>query len=90
MAFRSGRHSLQIPGPTNLPDRVLRAMDQPLIDHRGPEFPAITKSVVAGLKRGARHQGRARAAKRDIDRHYLGGNAATAAAPAPAMATVLR
>ncbi len=51
MAFRSGRHSLQIPGPTNLPDRVLRAMDQPLIDHRGPEFPAITKAVVAGLKR---------------------------------------
>ncbi|MDE2513784.1 MAG: aminotransferase class V-fold PLP-dependent enzyme [Alphaproteobacteria bacterium] len=51
MAFRSGRHLLQIPGPTNLPDRVLRAMDQPLIDHRGPEFPAITKAVVAGLKR---------------------------------------
>jgi alanine-glyoxylate transaminase / serine-glyoxylate transaminase / serine-pyruvate transaminase len=51
MAFRSGRHSLQIPGPTNLPDRVLRAMDQPLIDHRGPEFPAVTKAVVAGLKR---------------------------------------
>jgi len=51
MAFRSGRHLLQIPGPTNLPDRVLRAMDQPLIDHRGPEFPAITKSIVAGLRR---------------------------------------
>ncbi len=51
MAFRSGRHSLQIPGPTNLPDRVLRAMDQPLIDHRGPEFPAVTKAVIAGLKR---------------------------------------
>ncbi|MDE1903006.1 MAG: aminotransferase class V-fold PLP-dependent enzyme [Alphaproteobacteria bacterium] len=51
MAFRSGRHLLQIPGPTNLPDRVLRAMDQPLIDHRGPEFPAISKAIVAGLKR---------------------------------------
>jgi alanine-glyoxylate transaminase / serine-glyoxylate transaminase / serine-pyruvate transaminase len=51
MAFRSGRHLLQIPGPTNLPDRVLRAMDQPLIDHRGPEFPAITKAIVAGLRR---------------------------------------
>ena len=51
MAFRSGRHSLQIPGPTNLPDRVLRAMDQPLIDHRGPDFPPLTKAVVAGLKR---------------------------------------
>ena len=57
MAFRSGRHSLQIPGPTNLPDRVLRAMDQPLIDHRGPEFPAITKSVVAGLKRVSKCSG---------------------------------
>ena len=34
----SGRHFLQIPGPTNVPDRVLRAMDQPTIDHRGPEF----------------------------------------------------
>ena len=51
MAFRSGRHLLQIPGPTNLPDRVLRAMDQPLIDHRGPEFPAISKAAIAGLKR---------------------------------------
>jgi alanine-glyoxylate transaminase/serine-glyoxylate transaminase/serine-pyruvate transaminase len=51
MAFRSGRHSLQIPGPTNLPDRVLRAMDQPLIDHRGPDFPPLYKAVAAGLKR---------------------------------------
>ncbi len=34
----SGRHFLQIPGPTNVPDRVLRAMDYPTIDHRGPEF----------------------------------------------------
>ncbi|MDE2229171.1 MAG: aminotransferase class V-fold PLP-dependent enzyme [Alphaproteobacteria bacterium] len=57
MAFRSGRHSLQIPGPTNLPDRVLRAMDQPLIDHRGPEFPAVTKAVVAGLKRAFKCSG---------------------------------
>ncbi|KDC81247.1 hypothetical protein L515_4613 [Bordetella bronchiseptica MBORD665] len=32
----SGRHFLQIPGPTNVPDRVLRAIDQPTIDHRGP------------------------------------------------------
>jgi len=51
MSFRSGRHSLQIPGPTNLPDRVLRAMDRPLIDHRGPDMPPLTKAVVAGLKR---------------------------------------
>ena len=34
----TGRHFLQIPGPTNVPDRVLRAIDQPTIDHRGPEF----------------------------------------------------
>ena len=36
----SGRHFLQIPGPTNVPDRVLRAIDRPTIDHRGPEFGA--------------------------------------------------
>ena len=34
----AGRHFLQIPGPTNVPDRVLRAIDNPTIDHRGPEF----------------------------------------------------
>ncbi len=38
--LHTGRHFLQIPGPTNVPDRVLRAMDQPVIDHRGPEFAA--------------------------------------------------
>src|SRR5437899_900618 len=38
MAFASGRHFLQIPGPTNVPDRVLRAIDRPTIDHRGPAF----------------------------------------------------
>ena len=37
-AHPSGRHFLQIPGPTNVPDRVLRAIDAPTIDHRGPEF----------------------------------------------------
>src|SRR2546428_9496739 len=47
----SGRHFLQIPGPTNVPDRVLRAIDQPTIDHRGPEFAALTKAVIAGMKR---------------------------------------
>jgi alanine-glyoxylate transaminase/serine-glyoxylate transaminase/serine-pyruvate transaminase len=35
---RAGRHFLQIPGPTPVPDRILRAMDMPVIDHRGPEF----------------------------------------------------
>ncbi|MGH7046470.1 MAG: pyridoxal-phosphate-dependent aminotransferase family protein [Stellaceae bacterium] len=48
---RSGRHFLQIPGPTNVPDRVLRAIAMPVIDHRGPEFAELAKEVVAGLKR---------------------------------------
>jgi len=47
----SGRHFLQIPGPTNVPDRVLRAIDRPTIDHRGPEFAELGKSVISGLKR---------------------------------------
>lgn len=47
----SGRHFLQIPGPTNVPDRILRAMDRPTIDHRGPEFAALTKRILPGLKR---------------------------------------
>jgi len=46
----SGRHFLQIPGPTNVPDRVLRAIDHPTIDHRGPEFSALGRSVIAGMK----------------------------------------
>ena len=48
---RAGRHFLQIPGPTNVPDRVLRAIDFPTIDHRGPEFGTIGKEVLAGMKR---------------------------------------
>src|SRR6267142_4033521 len=45
-----GRHFLHIPGPTPLPDRVLRAMDNPIIDHRGPEFAKLTKRVLEGIK----------------------------------------
>lgn len=45
-----GRHFLQIPGPTNVPDRVLRAMSQPTIDHRGPEFARLGREVIDGLK----------------------------------------
>ncbi len=48
---RSGRHFLQVPGPTNVPDRVLRAMAQPTIDHRGPEFAALTLEILPGLRR---------------------------------------
>jgi alanine-glyoxylate transaminase/serine-glyoxylate transaminase/serine-pyruvate transaminase len=47
----AGRHFLQIPGPTNVPDRVLRAIDRPTIDHRGPEFQQLGKDVLEGMKR---------------------------------------
>jgi len=47
----SGRHFLQIPGPTNVPDRVMRAMDNATIDHRGPEFQVIGKKVLSDLKK---------------------------------------
>jgi alanine-glyoxylate transaminase/serine-glyoxylate transaminase/serine-pyruvate transaminase len=50
MAAKSGRHFLQIPGPTNVPDRILRAMAQPTIDHRGPEFARLGKQVLEGLR----------------------------------------
>ena len=46
----SGRPFLQIPGPTNVPDRILRAMDRAVIDHRGPEFAALTKSLMPGMR----------------------------------------
>jgi alanine-glyoxylate transaminase/serine-glyoxylate transaminase/serine-pyruvate transaminase len=48
--FHSGRHFLQIPGPTNLPDRVLRAIDAPTIDHRGPAFARLGLELLDGLK----------------------------------------
>ncbi|QFU90510.1 alanine--glyoxylate aminotransferase family protein [Amycolatopsis sp. YIM 10] len=50
MSFAGGRHFLQIPGPTNVPDSVLRAMAAPTIDHRGPEFGELGRTVLAGLK----------------------------------------
>ena len=49
--MHTGRHFLQIPGPTNVPDRVLRAMAQPVIDHRGPEFAELSKEVLHGVRR---------------------------------------
>ena len=49
-SFKAGRHFLQIPGPTNVPDRVLRAMDRAVVDHRGPEFGEISKRVLEKLK----------------------------------------
>jgi alanine-glyoxylate transaminase / serine-glyoxylate transaminase / serine-pyruvate transaminase len=50
-ALHTGRHFLQIPGPTNVPDRVLRAIAMPVIDHRGPEFADLGKDIVAGMRR---------------------------------------
>src|SRR5262249_50509691 len=47
----SGRSFLQIPGPTNIPDRVLRAMDRPVIDHRSPEFAQLTEDARVGLRK---------------------------------------
>jgi alanine-glyoxylate transaminase/serine-glyoxylate transaminase/serine-pyruvate transaminase len=49
MSHRSGRHFLQIPGPTNVPDRVLRALAALTIDHRGPEFAALAGEVLTRL-----------------------------------------
>ncbi len=48
--IHTGRHFLQIPGPTNVPDRVLRAMDRPVIDHRGPEFARLGAEVLEGVR----------------------------------------
>lgn len=53
----SGRHFLQIPGPTNVPDRVLRAMDLPTIDHRGPEFARLGRKVLDGMQTIFKTQG---------------------------------
>ena len=49
--MKSGRHFLQIPGPTNVPDRILRAISQPTIDHRGPAFATLGREVIEGLQR---------------------------------------
>src|SRR5437667_7668484 len=45
-----GRHFLHIPGPTPVPDRILRAMDAPIIDHRGPEFAKLARRCLDGIK----------------------------------------
>jgi len=50
MPGKSGRHFLQIPGPTNVPDRILRAMDRPTIDHRGPQFARLSAEIADGLR----------------------------------------
>ena len=50
MPYPAGRHFLQIPGPTNVPDRVLRAISAPTIDHRGPDFAVLSRAVLDALK----------------------------------------
>ena len=56
-SYVAGRHFLQTPGPTNVPDRVLRAMDRPTINHRGPEFGALGRETVGNLRRIFQTQG---------------------------------
>ena len=48
--YQSGRHFLQLPGPSNVPDRVVRAMAQPTMDHRSPAFGELGREVLDGLK----------------------------------------
>ncbi|WP_316977963.1 pyridoxal-phosphate-dependent aminotransferase family protein [Shumkonia mesophila] len=48
--YQAGRHFLQIPGPTNVPDRILHAMAKPTMDHRGPEFGRMARDILEGLK----------------------------------------
>ena len=57
MSEGAGRHFLQIPGPTNVPDRVLRAIERPTIDHRGPAFSAMVRDILKGLQGIFRTQG---------------------------------
>jgi alanine-glyoxylate transaminase/serine-glyoxylate transaminase/serine-pyruvate transaminase len=47
---KAGRHFLQIPGPTNVPDRILRAMSRPVIDHRGPEFAGMARELLDDIR----------------------------------------
>ena len=49
-SVHTGRHFLQIPGPTNVPDRVLRAIAQPTIDHRGPEFGVLGRELLHDVR----------------------------------------
>src|SRR5579864_452222 len=50
MSYQPGRHFLQIPGPTNVPDRILRAIDNPTIDHRSAEFAGLATACLEGMK----------------------------------------
>lgn len=50
-SYKAGRHFLQIPGPSNVPDRILHAIGQPTIDHRGPQFSELSQEVLLGARR---------------------------------------
>ncbi len=50
MPGRAGRHFLQTSGPTNVPDRILRAIDRPTRDHRGPAFGVLGREVLVGMQ----------------------------------------
>jgi alanine-glyoxylate transaminase/serine-glyoxylate transaminase/serine-pyruvate transaminase len=56
--YKAGRHFLQIPGPTNVPDRILRAIDNATIDHRGPEFGKLGRKFLRGSNTSSRPRGR--------------------------------
>src|SRR5579863_6336389 len=56
--IHTGRHFLQIPGPTNVPDRILRAMDAPVIDHRSAEFAQLGRDVLEGVRAVFKTEGR--------------------------------
>jgi alanine-glyoxylate transaminase/serine-glyoxylate transaminase/serine-pyruvate transaminase len=58
MIMGAGRHFLQIPGPSNVPDRILRAMDYPTMDHRGPAFAEVGRKALDGMKRIFRTEAR--------------------------------
>src|SRR5271165_7565486 len=57
LSRQSGRHFLQIPGPTNVPDRILRAMDRPTIDHRSDEFARLGHECLEGMKAISKQSG---------------------------------
>ena len=72
-SFKAGRHFLQIPGPTNIPDRVLRAMDRAIIDHRGPEFGELGKRVLDKIKAEPRSRRSRRGSPRRCARRWRAG-----------------
>jgi hypothetical protein len=65
----AGRHFLQIPGPSPVPDRILRAMSYPTIDHRGPEFGALGLKVLAASRRFSRRSSRSLFIRRPAPAH---------------------